>query len=87
MDGNGNPVTWRELNLALKPLQDGFDSVDGKVDEILLKLAHQDGVHDGTRETRHGWLETKWRLVAVVGMLVTSSVATTAYTLITRSHT
>lgn len=32
-EGNGDPVTWRELNLALKPLREGLARVEKKLDE------------------------------------------------------
>lgn len=32
-DGNGDPVTWRELNLALEPLKKGLKRVEDKIDD------------------------------------------------------
>lgn len=43
MEGNGSSVTWRELNLALTPLQTGLNEVDKKVDSIIETLAEKRG--------------------------------------------
>lgn len=34
MSENGSPVTWRELNLVVRPLEDGQARIEKKVDEL-----------------------------------------------------
>lgn len=51
---NGSYVTWRELNLALEPLEKMVDQLDGKMDQMLFQKA----TADGAREVRKSLLNS-----------------------------
>lgn len=79
---NGNPVTWRELELALRPLQSGYEKLDGKVDQIMDILAE----NRGEQKVRSTFMESGRFWVGIAAMLLTGSFGAAIFTLITRSH-
>ena len=67
-EGNGSPVTWRELNLALSPLKEGLSEVRSDV-KLLL------GAHAGD-EAVSGF--QRW-LFGTVVVLVSGAIGTLLY--------
>ena len=48
-EGNGNYVTWRELNLTLAPMRSDISEIKGDVKELLATRAGQAAVSSWQR--------------------------------------
>lgn len=82
LDGNGSPVTWRELNLALQPLKDGHKRLEHKMDDIANTIAENRGADRANR----GLLDSRRWLISTIIVVLTSSISLATFTLIIRSH-
>lgn len=82
-EGNGSPVTWRELNLALAPLRDGHKEIVRKIDALVETVAENRGAEKASR----GFLDSKWRVISTAVVILTSTIGTTIFTFVLRSHT
>lgn len=76
--GNGNYVTWRELTLALKPIEAKVDTVGGKVDSVLLKLARDDGIHEGSDTVRRSFLDSTRFWISTMVVMFTGTIGAVA---------
>ena len=63
-----------------------IDVLDSKVDSILITLAKTDGELRARQAERAGVLDSKWRLVGVISILVASPLFYAITTLAIRGH-
>jgi hypothetical protein len=47
--GNGNPVTWRELNLVIEPIKEDLTEIKGDVKILLAAHAGSEAVSSWQR--------------------------------------
>lgn len=79
---NGSHVTWREFNLAMKPLFKAVERIEKAVDHLEIvvdELVNERAERAGAAQERSRWIESRRFLVAlsitaVCGLL--ASVAT-----------
>lgn len=70
------------INGQIGRLNDKADVLDGKLDEVLLKLAKQDGAEN----VRSGLLESKRFWIGIAAILISSSLLSLLVTLALKGH-
>lgn len=66
-EGNGTPVTWRELNLALDPLKSALNETRGDVKALLVANA---GAQAVTTWQRWFFGSVLFAVLGSIGMII-----------------
>lgn len=56
-------------------------------DSIMLKLSHDDGVHEGVRSSHNSFLDSKRWVISICLTLATGSLGLALFTYLLRRHT
>lgn len=70
------------MNGSIDRLSVEVAKANAKSDQILLRLAHEDGEETAEK----GFLQSKRWVITTIILVLTSSISTTAFTLFIRSH-
>lgn len=74
------------MNGSIDRLTTEVAKANAKSEEILVRLAKDDGHEEGHQEASKGFLESKRFLITTIGLVATSSIATGILPFIFRSH-
>lgn len=74
------------MNGSIDRLANEVAKANAKGEEILVRLARDDGEDEGHSKASKGFLESKRFLITTIGVIATSSVATGILPFVFRSH-